>query len=342
MSYVSLILIILSFASVSHAQNTGQRFESEENLSAPKNDSAEESPRPDPQPTLPERNTYPAVLAKFTSGQFISHALVVDKSTRTLSVWRTADDLVQFITAFPVDIGKRPGDKQNLGDQKTPLGVFLVKEKLEGDRLNFDEYGVRAFTTDYPNYFDLLANKTGNGIWLHGIPDSKSLWRGSRGCVVLRNEAVQAVSAFIQPGRTPLIISESVKYLPTNQYKDQQKKWLDWLNTWEQSWESKALDDYMAHYAPNFKALGMDWMAWKSFKKNLNERYQRISVRIIEPSVFIHDKTATIRFLQAYDSDQTSDFGAKTLYVQNQDGKNLILHETWEPLSSDLLAKISK
>src|SRR5690606_32755049 len=101
-----------------------------------------------------------------------------DKANRTLTLWEQKDSVPRLVDAFPMDMGKREGDKTVLGDHRTPEGIYFFVEKYEGPTLNFEEYGIRAFPLDYPNFFDKVLGKTGSGIWLHSIPDTKSLRRG--------------------------------------------------------------------------------------------------------------------------------------------------------------------
>jgi len=66
------------------------------------------------------------------------------------------------------------------------------------------KYGVHAFTTDYPNIFDLRKGKTGFGIWLHAIDESQTLERGSQGCVVVRNDTIKKLAQILRLEKHPL------------------------------------------------------------------------------------------------------------------------------------------
>src|SRR5690606_35402957 len=112
------------------------------------------------------------------------HVFIVDKKERVLSIWEETAMGLQRIAAYPTDIGKNVKDKQILGDKATPEGIYFMLEKYEANSLDYQTYGSRAFTLDYPNFFDRMEKKTGSGIWLHAVPDTVSLRRGSRGCVI--------------------------------------------------------------------------------------------------------------------------------------------------------------
>jgi len=77
------------------------------------------------------------------------------------------------------------------------------------------------------------------------------------------------------------------------------------VESWRMAWESKTLDEYIAHYHPAFEKDGKDLNAWKHYKKKLNKRYRHISVKISKLQVIIErDKdTARAYFIQRYRSE---------------------------------------
>lgn len=265
------------------------------------------------------------------------YVFIADKENRTLTVWEHDSQDFKLYGAYPMDIGKNTGDKVAPGDAKTPEGTYFVQDKLEGATLNFNDYGVRAFTLDYPNYFDKLARKSGSGIWLHAIPDTKSLLRGSRGCVVVRNEIIQKLSPLITLKKTPVIIVNKVNYISKNDLEAARQKFTDWLTGWKQAWQSKNLDTYLSHYSDSFKAevkdLKMTKTKWREYKKYLNKRYTHISVEVNEPVILTRKDEAILRFKQNYQSDGLTDVGEKTLFLKKgAGGKYEILTEIWAPL----------
>jgi Flp pilus assembly protein TadD/ketosteroid isomerase-like protein len=77
------------------------------------------------------------------------------------------------------------------------------------------------------------------------------------------------------------------------------------VESWRMAWESKTLDEYIAHYHPTFEKDGKDLNAWKHYKEKLNKRYRHISVKISKLRVIIErDKdTAWAYFIQRYRSE---------------------------------------
>src|SRR5262249_52265638 len=151
-----------------------------------------------------------------------------------------------------------------------------------GAKVDFNQYGVRIFTLDYPNYFDRLEKKTGNGIWLHAIPDEKSLQRGSHGCVVVRNKVIEQLAPYIDLKRTPIVIADSIDYLDEPAWRELRQSLREWLEGWRKSWGTKNLDDYMAQYSDRFRSNHMDKAAWRRYKQSLADKYKFIDVNISE------------------------------------------------------------
>ncbi len=296
-----------------------------------------EENKPDPLPITPDKDMVPEALVQLGSGSYFStHAFLMDKATRTLTIWKQDASGLTLVSAVAADFGRNVGSKTTNGDHKTPEGIYFFQESKEGPGLNFDEYGVRAFTLDYPNFFDDLNKKSGNGIWLHAIPDKKTLWRGSRGCVVVRNDIIKQIATHITLKRTPMLIQDNVKYVSKTDAAKRRAEWGTWLETWRKNWESKSLDEYITNYADDFKSMQMDREKWQQYKKNLSEKYNFIKIALTEPVMIHHNNELVLRFLQDYQSDKNADFGEKTLYLRRQDQSPFkIIGEEWRPARRD-------
>lgn len=269
------------------------------------------------------------------SDYYLPFIFVVDKSARSLEIWKSemgTDGVRQFnrFASYPADLGRSTGDKISEGDHKTPEGIYFFLDRLEGTTLDFKLYGSRAYTTDYPNLFDKLDKKTGSGIWLHSVPDDVPLTRGSRGCVVVRNNIVTTLDPYIRTGRTPIIISDKIETRPRAEMEASQAKLEKWLESWRNTWETKSLDAYMEFYDKDFYATKMNRAQWREYKARLGKLYTSISVKISEPIAFEDRGRAVVRFVQMYSSNQVSDLGEKTLHLVKRDGEWKIVSETWK------------
>ncbi len=274
------------------------------------------------------------------NGPFYSpNIFLVDKSKRTLTIWEQDGSGYKVTKEFKADFGKMSGDKVAVNDSKTPEGIYFFEKYIKSITLDFQEYGqhpVQAFPMNYPNLFDKRDGKTGYGIWLHTMPDSAPLDRGSKGCVVIRNNDFLEASQYIKIQNTPIIVSNEVRYIPTKEVDVQKKEVTLWLKKWLKSWQEKDISAYMAFYDKNFKSKGMNYQNWQAYKKGLAENYNQINIEISEPRIMHFRDEWVIEFIQKYSSDQYQDLGNKVLYVKGNLNNMKIIAEDFDPTNSDL------
>jgi murein L,D-transpeptidase YafK len=268
--------------------------------------------------------------------------VVVDKEKRQISVWQNHEDGLKKVYEQPMDMGKQKGDKHTLGDHRTPEGIYFFTEMYEGTYLNYEKYGLRAFNTTYPNIYDRLDKKTGSGIWLHAIPDLESLERGSRGCVVIRNQAILEISQYITLNHTPFVIHAQVDYQSPSAVLANSTTQQSHLEAWRASWAQKDIENYMSFYSDDFYSQRKNKNQWKTYKSFLANSYQEISVQLSEPSIIELDHEMIMKMYQSYSSDRMSDFGIKTLYWRraSADSPYQIIAEEWQAADDLLEPKI--
>ncbi len=270
------------------------------------------------------------------SSYYSPYAFVVDKQARELTVWTQDAGGYRIVEKFPADLGRKDGDKRSSGDHRTPEGVYFLLEHLSGPGLDFSQYGKRAFTTNYPNFFDRREGKTGTGIWLHAIPDSTPLTRGSRGCVVVRNEVIEKLQQYVRLQKTPLLIEPSIELIEASALQAEQQMLTAALESWRTAWEAKNIDNYINHYSNEFRSMNMDRDQWKRYKGNLNSKYEKISVRLSRPVLLRFRERIIARFIQHYSSDHHADIGEKTVYLKKEAEGFKIVGEEWVEDKSQL------
>lgn len=280
---------------------------------------------------------YPSnLIALSNDPNFSQIAFVVDKSERTLRVYKSEGELPQLVEEHPTDIGKQNGDKEKANDGKTPVGIYFLMAKKTQPEIPFELYGSLAFTSDYPNIFDKRIAKGGNGIWLHSVPDTVPLTRGSHGCVVVRNNVIKDLEKYVRLGQTPLLIAEKVEYLNKKDYLDQRKKYLDNFESWRHAWQYSDIDTYIQFYDPTFHNGKMNHDQWYRHKKKLKGLYQFIKVELLPPMILRNKDQVVIRTIQDYQSDLHQDYGEKTLHAHFSDSVGFkIIREDWRPLKKE-------
>lgn len=260
-----------------------------------------------------------------------SSIMIADKAERKLYFFESEENLTAP-KSFEIDIGKKDGAKTKRNDKKTPEGIYLLQKKMTPPEIPFDQYGSLAFTTDYPNVFDKFENKTGDGIWLHSVPDTVPLNRGSKGCVVLRNENIQKLSDLISLNKSHLIINAKTDWVDAATHEVKKNKVTAWLDSWKNYWQQQDLDNYIKLYSDDFSAPSFNKKSWLKHKEKLKGIYKTITIDFSKPSIFHTKNQYIVKFVQNYSSDMHQDKGIKTLYLIENGDNIQILREEWSSL----------
>jgi murein L,D-transpeptidase YafK len=288
-----------------------------------------------------ETKNYPAGLIALSDDPlFSSHSFVVDKSKRMLYVYEWKNNDLTRIAEYPTDIGKKSGDKTRRNDARTPVGIYFLQKEMTQPAIPFEIYGSLAFSTDYPNIFDQREGKDGSGIWLHAVPDSVPLTRGSRGCVVVRNDVIRILKQYVKLEQTPVLIFDEVKYLTKTEYLQQRQKYLADFENWRQAWEKQDVDSYIKYYDESFRNDQMNYRQWYRHKKRLKNLYSFIKVQLAPPVILQEKDQIVIRTIQRYQSNLHTDYGEKTIHARLSPEVGFkIIREDWKPLSDPLASQ---
>jgi len=284
--------------------------------------------------SLADEHQVPKVLMSLSENT--AYALVVDKSKNRLYVYRNAGPGLppELMIDFYIVLGKVPGNKVYEGDLKTPNGVYFVTSYLPDEKLP-PLYGSGAFPVNYPNELDRKLKKTGSGIWLHGT--DKSLYSrpplDSEGCVVLTNEEFRRISEYVEVGRTPVIISETVDWITSREWLDLNIEIQAALETWRQNWEQTNVDAYLQMYSQDFWTKGYDSKSWSAYKRLVfnGKSFQKIDLSDISllsyPSVERDAPMVVANFKQHYRSNNFNGNMRKRLYMVRENESWKILYE---------------
>ncbi|HKK01426.1 MAG TPA: L,D-transpeptidase family protein [Desulfuromonadales bacterium] len=272
-----------------------------------------------------------------TLGKDVKAALVVDKSKHRLYVFENGQPGLppHLVGDYYCVIGKLPGNKHVQGDMKTPEGVYFLTCHISGSKLP-DRYGDGAFPLSYPNALDRRDGKTGNGIWLHGtigeVYSRPPL--DSDGCVVLSNDNLDAVSRYVQPGQTPVVIAHQVHWINSEEWLSRNHALMKALQSWRQDWQNGHLAIYLRHYAPGFWSGRYDLRSWDRHKKAVlaGKSYQHITLSDVSiltyPARAADGKTLAVAdFDQSYHSNNYNSDTRKRLYLVKNGSRWRILAE---------------
>lgn len=154
-------------------------------------------------------------LFAFTSSLFSSpketYRIVIVKSTFTLYLYK--GDSLQI--TYTVALGKNEGDKERVGDLKTPEGEFVISQIQNSSTWTHDfKDGNGKVKGAYgPWFFRLntegtrtISGKSWKGIAIHGTHDENSIGtRASEGCVRLRNKDLEELRNIVYVGMSVVI-----------------------------------------------------------------------------------------------------------------------------------------
>lgn len=260
------------------------------------------------------------------------YALIVDMSIPRLYVFENRGGVPVLVADYYVSIGKKGFGKFTEGDQKTPVGVYFATGFIDSTKLP-DFYGDGAFPINYPNAWDRRNGNTGYGIWLHGTPHNTYSRppRDSDGCVIVSNQDLESISAYITAGRTPVILAEKIIWIDQQDWKKQQKKFRHYVEQWRKDWESRDADRYLSHYSTHYYGLGKKYPDWVAYKRRVNTSKKFIKVKLSETTMFLYPNGTNI-LVVTFDQDYRSDkikrkFRKRQYWKRETDGTWRIFYE---------------
>jgi len=244
--------------------------------------------------------------------------LIADTANATLHRFIRDGKLLRWVDERYMSIGIKGTRKQRAWDKKTPLGVYFVTEHLDTARMH-EKYGVAAFPLDYPNTWDQYNQRTGDGIWLHGVeknnPERPAL--DTDGCLAVPNGALLELAEYLSPLVTPVIIAPQMKWVSTADIEETRLAFRIAIEQWQQSVREGDLLAYLSLYSDKFEHHGMNKAEWSAYRLQVFESRQIMRFEIqdllliadpVEPDLYLS------RFSQLIETDAGITTTTKRLY----------------------------
>lgn len=260
------------------------------------------------------------------------YAVVVDLPLARLYVLENSADGPRVLHHYYAAMGRNGFGKQVAGDNRTPLGVYTVTGFLRDETLP-ELYGAGAFPLNYPNAWDQRLNKTGNGIWLHGVPRAtySRAPRSSEGCVTVANSDLVSLKPYLRQGQTPVVLTDRLGWQRPADRERERAELTRTLEEWRRAWNAKDTNRYLSFYADDFETDGMDKQAFANYKQRVNAAKSFIDVRVEDLDLLRYPDArpmAVARFRQDYRSDNYSSSAQKEQYWRREgDGRWRIVKE---------------
>lgn len=132
--------------------------------------------------------------------------IVIDKQKLELYMINQTDTLFRA----PVCVGKNFGDKQRLGDMRTPEGTFTICQIQDSSWWTHDFHDGKGMRKGaYGPWFFRLRMPRWTTIGIHGTCFPASVGtRDSEGCVRLRNEDLRELKPYVRLGMKVTILKD--------------------------------------------------------------------------------------------------------------------------------------
>ncbi len=243
--------------------------------------------------------------------------LVCEKDHATLALYqkeiKNGKENFARLRSIPAFTGKFAGDKTQEGDRKTPIGVYTLTQKL-GTVDPF--YGPMAFVTSYPNLYDRIRDKKGDGIWIHGLPLSGDRDSFTKGCIAIDNDELISLDQKIDPKNALLLIDTKLKNNSNIAYDSI----ISGLYQWRHAWKYNDLQAYLSFYDTTFVRYdGMEYFDFKNYKQRIFDRKETKEILFnnlnITPYPGARPNLFMVTFDEIYTSEKHNFTGSKILML---------------------------
>ncbi len=255
----------------------------------------------------------------------VSDVLIADTQSATLHRFgRTASGIVNVEQRY-MSIGQNGVGKKRAWDRKTPLGVYFITEQLDTSNLDA-KYGVAAYSLDYPNAWDKRMQRTGDGIWLHGVDEngSKRPPRDTDGCLALPNGELLSLADTLEPLVTPVIVARELVWTTPDKLENMRIELRTALEMWRQSLEEGDILTYLSLYSDDFGHRGMDKDTWAAYRLGAFDARDLQSIKL-DNVLLIADPEEPGLYLSRFTQEFVTDGGTvrttKRLYWLRREDK---------------------
>ena len=211
-----------------------------------------------------------------------------------------------------MSVGRKGVGKQRAWDRKTPLGVYFITEELDTSKLAA-KYGIAAFPLDYPNAWDRYNERTGSGIWLHGVdasePDRPP--RDTDGCLSLPNEELALIADELMPNVTPIIVVREMHFSTPSDLEAMRIEFRTALEQWRSSQEEGDLFAYLALYDDTFLSIGMNKEEWSAYRLGVFEA-RRLNALNLDDVMLLADPEEQELYVSRFQQTLVTEYGPVT------------------------------
>jgi len=233
------------------------------------------------------------------------YVITVDKKYQKIYVFKKNGAFSKVFEAN-CSTGKNRGGKQVSGDAKTPHGIFFATRALQNPGTP-ETYGTLAFPLDYPSLSDKKAGRNGTNIWIHGTIKPLVPFQ-SNGCIVLSDKDIHALAKFIYINKTPVIIAETIQWIPQNMILPVRTELERILTLWTKGYMDGNMKAIDALYLQGSQIKGKKRESLASRISTLRSINQHFILAPRDISILQQDNNAVIMFDQIIEIKKDNSF----------------------------------
>lgn len=194
-----------------------------------------------------------------------------------------------------------------------------------------------GYATAYENLGDLYARMAGNAYAQALQRDSNRKDVQPKLALIQQiplNKSSSTRSVVPANERTPITVSSNTATKPTENSAEQQQAKAaieSAIDAWAYAWVHQNMDGYYAAYSSKFAPNKGDLSSWKAERRDRILSKQTITLDVNDLKISVNGSRATARFRQNYSADNYKDSTLKTLELQREGDKWLIVRETATP-----------
>ena len=253
----------------------------------------------------------------------VGDVFIADTGAATIYQFEQSPAGVQLRHEGYISIGQYGVGKERAWDRRTPLGVYFIVDQLDTSKLH-EKYGVTAFPLDYPNTWDRKRERSGDGIWVHGVlaGGGKRPPLDTDGCIALPNEDLVALQDKFIPLVTPVIVTRAMRWQDAETIDALRRELNAAVDAWATYYADADLHAYLSMYADEFSYRGMQLAEWASFR--LQTFAQRGAVEIVVDDLLLladpeEDGLYLSRFRETMSGSGVGSRTIKRLYWRRND-----------------------
>jgi sugar lactone lactonase YvrE len=275
----------------------------------------------------PEPEPLPAPAPLLGIGQGRDSAIVMEKSTRTLSYFTRAGQEIERVASYPFSAGKKASETFPRALGNIPEGVFYVTEK----RAFGPDGRVELLLEHFPLAPGAQASRT---MFLMGSGGEPPATLASAAADLLYISAPAFVTEHwneIAPSQTPFVVMDRLVFGPPSSLAQERAEIYEMINEWKRCWDRLDLDCYIGHYASAFRHDNMDLAGWKAYKRAIFSEKRESLVTLRERHVIKIGGHVVLNFFQDYRSPDYRDLGTKQIVLRREGNRWRIITEKWSP-----------